>query len=164
MCIKSKNHKWEETRGICLSGTDFIHVIGSTSASSIFSKMTWFYSLLVANEYSIVLMYLYHTSLILSSIGWFYCHKALTCSLLGKYTGTSRAHGISTICCLRDLHTDFHGSCCQGYIPIGSVYRVLSSYPQQHLMLFVFLMTAVLIRGRCNLNTIWICVSLRAND
>jgi hypothetical protein len=39
-----------------------------------------------------------------------------------------------------------------------------SLHPHQHLLLFAFLMIAILTKVRCNLDVVLICISFRAKD
>jgi hypothetical protein len=51
------------------------------------------------------------------------------------------------------------------YILISSVLRVpFSPHPQQHMLLFVFLMVVILIGVRWNLNVVMICISFMPRD
>lgn len=64
---------------------------------------------------------------------------------------------------LRDLYTDFHSGCCNSHSCQQYLRVRFPKLPCQHLLPFVFLMTAILAGGIGNLNVVLICISLMAS-
>lgn len=92
-----------------------------------------------------------------------YCCDVLTWRLWGKHPGVAQLSHMEALLLV------VRGVAILTYLATGLVTSppacvgVLSSHPQQLLLIFVFSVTIILIRRRWNLSTILICVSLMAS-
>jgi hypothetical protein len=72
--------------------------------------------------------------------------------------------GSSMLSFLWNLHTDFNSDCTNLYSHQKSIRIPFPSHPCQHLLLYVFLMVAILTDVRWNLSVTSIYISFMAKD
>jgi hypothetical protein len=106
-------------------------------------------------------------------VGWvvirsvfFLWHWGLNSGFCTLYVGIlplePHLHPIFSV--LKNVHTDFHSGCTSLYSHLLCRRVPFSRNPQQHLLVFVFLVTAILTRIRWALSVILICTDIMSKD
>jgi hypothetical protein len=118
--------------------------------SSVVGHLDCFYGLVIVNHAIINLVCKCLLYLDLHSVGY----------MLRR--GITESYSISILSFLRNLHTAFHNGCINWHSHQQCIKVLVSPHPHQHLLLFVFLMTAILTGMKWNLSMALTCISFIA--
>jgi hypothetical protein len=170
-----------KTCDLCLLEPGLLHLKWCSPNASIYFWITWFYFSLELNKTLLNDIFLIHLSLVWH-LGCFYSlaivdsatvnigvHVSLLYPDLHSFGYMPKScifgsYDSSIFSFLRNFHSAFYSGCINLH-PHQQCIRVpVLLHPHQHLLLFVFLIIAILTRMRWNLSVVFICISFIARE